>query len=93
MIQPAVIRGARVNDELITFVRTDGREVSAPTAWSHRLSTAPQEQRDQFEIEPAGLIVEWPELDEHIGVWTLLGVSEEDAMAAVGFAVPEAART
>ena len=27
-----------------------------------------QEQRDQFEIEPAGLIVEWPELDEQIGV-------------------------
>ena len=93
VIQPAVVRDARVNDELITFVLTDGREVSAPTAWSPRLSAAPQKQRYRFEIEPGGLIVEWPELDEHIGVCTLLGVPEEDAMAAVGFAAPEAART
>jgi len=34
-----------------------------------------------------GLIVAWPDLDEHIGVWALHGVSEEDAMAAVGLKV------
>ena len=62
-IQPAVVRAAHVDDDLITFVLTDGREVSAPTAWSRPLSAASQEQRDQFEIEPAGLIVERPALD------------------------------
>ena len=91
MIQPAVVRAAHVNDDLITFVLTDGREVSAPTAWSRPLSAASQEQRDQFEIEPAGLIVERPALDEHIGVWAPLGMSEEDAIEAVGFSAAEVA--
>jgi hypothetical protein len=93
VIQPAVVRDARVNDELITFVLTDGREISAPTEWSPRLSAAAQGQRDRFEVEPGGLIVEWPELDEHIGVWTLLGVSEEDAMTAARMAAPVVVRT
>lgn len=87
MIQPAIVRDVRVDDTLITFVLTDGREVSAPTIWSRRLSAAPQSQRDRFEIEPGGLIVEWPDLDEHIGVWTLLGVLEEDAIAAAGLRI------
>ncbi len=87
MIQPAIVRDVRVDDDLITFVLTDGRVVSAPTAWSRRLSTATPAERDHFEIEPEGLIVEWPDLDEHIGVWTLLGVSEEEAMTAAGLKV------
>jgi hypothetical protein len=91
MIQPAIVRDVRVDDVLITFVLTDGREVSAPTAWSGRLRSATQPQRDHFEIEPEGLIVEWPDLDEHVGVWSLLGVSEEDAMAAAGLPVLQAA--
>ncbi len=82
MIQTAIVRDVRVDDALITFVLTDGREVSAPTYWSRRLSAASQPKRDHFEIEPGGLIVEWPDLDEHIGVWTLLGVLEEDALSA-----------
>ena len=91
MIQPAIVRDVRVDDALITFVLSDGREISAPTAWSYRLTDANQEQRDQFEIEPEGLVVEWPEIDEHVGVWTLLGVTEEDAMLAVGLPLLEPA--
>jgi hypothetical protein len=87
MIQSAVVRDVRVDDALITFVLADGRVVAAPTSWSRRLRMASQSQRDHFEIEPEGLIVEWPDLDEHVGVWTLLGVSEEDAMSAVGLKV------
>lgn len=87
MIRPAIIRDVRVDDALITFVLTDDREVSAPTEWSYRLAGARQEQRDHFEVEPEGLIVEWPELDEHIGLWTLLGVPEEEVMMAAGLKV------
>jgi hypothetical protein len=87
MIQPAIIRDVRVDDSLITFVLADGREVSAPTSWSRRLSTVSKSQRDHFEIEPEGLIVGWPDLDEHVGVWTLPGVPEEDAMSAAGLKV------
>jgi hypothetical protein len=31
--------------------------------------------------------VEWPAIDEHIGLWTLLGVPEEEVLEAVGFDV------
>jgi len=89
MIQPAIIKDVRVTDSLFTFILTDGREVSAPTSWSSRLNGATQAQRDHFEVEPEGLIVEWPDLDEHIGIWSLLGVTEEDAMAAVGLPIVE----
>ena len=89
MIQPAIVSDVRVNDELISFVLADGREISAPTAWSRRLLDASQSQRDHFEIEPDGLMVAWPEVDEHVGVWSLLGVSEEDAMLAAGLPVLE----
>ena len=87
MIQPAIVRTVRVNDARIAFDLTAGRQVSAPTSWSGRLRSATQVQRDHFEIEPEGLIVEWPDLDEHVGVWSLLGVSEADAMVAAGLPV------
>lgn len=87
MIDAAVVRDVRVDDALITFVLADGREVAAPTRWSRRLNRATPAERSHFEIEPEGLIVAWPDLDEHIGVWTLLGVSEEDAMLAAGLRV------
>lgn len=91
MIQAAVVRNVRVDDALITFILADGREVSAPTKWSRRLARATRVERSHFEIEPEGLIVAWPDIDEHIGVWTLLGVSEEDAMTAAGLKVVQPA--
>ncbi len=66
---------------------TDGRELSAPTAWSHRLAAASPTERAASRIVHAGTIVEWPEIDEHIGVWTLLGVPEEDVLRAAGFEI------
>jgi hypothetical protein len=31
----------------------------------------------------------WTAIDEHIGLWTLLGVSEEDVMEAAGFDIEQ----
>lgn len=86
-MNPAIIRDVRVDDEHITFVLTDGRTVSAPTSWSARLSRATAAQRRAWEIGGFGTYVEWPAVDEHIGVWTLLGVPEDDALEAAGFKV------
>ncbi len=91
MTRTLIVRDVRVDDALITFVLADGREVAAPTRWSRRLEGATNAQRAHFEIEPEGLIVTWPDLDEHIGVWTLLGVSEEDAMTAARLQVVQPA--
>ncbi len=86
-MNPALIKHVRVDDERITFVLTDGREVSAPISWSERLTRATAEQRRNWEIGKSPTHVEWPAIDEHIGVWTLLGVPEDDALEAAGFRV------
>ncbi len=87
MIQPAVVKDVRVSDELITFALEDGRELSAPTAWSERLSRASKADREAFEIQSDGMVVVWPKIDEHIGVWSLLGVPEEEVFEAAGLRV------
>ncbi len=75
-VQQPVVNSVRVNDGLITFVLLDGRELSIPTAWSRRLTSATQTQRNHYKILPDGFVVTWPDVDEHIGVWTFLGVDE-----------------
>jgi hypothetical protein len=86
-MNPAIIKDVRVDDELITFVLTDGREVSGPTSWSARLTRASDQERRAWKIGGFGTYAEWPSIDEHVGVWTLLGVPEEDVMAAAGFEI------
>jgi hypothetical protein len=84
-VKAALIRDVRVDDQQLTFFLTDGREVSAPTSWSQRLTDATVKQRGAWRIGGFGTYVEWPSIDEHIGLWTLLGVSEQDVMEAAGF--------
>ena len=85
MMQRTHITSVRVDDELITFGLSDGRLVSAPTAWSLRLVNASAEQRADYRIDGPGIVVEWPSIDEHIGLWTLLGVPEDVVLEAAGF--------
>lgn len=87
MISQAIVTDVRVDDERITFVLADGRELSAPTSWSARLSRASAAERATWRVGGAGTHVEWPAIDEHIGVWTLLGVPEDEVLEAAGFAL------
>jgi hypothetical protein len=84
-MKAALIRDVRVDDQQITFMLTDGREVSAPTSWSARLTRANPKQRATWLLGGFGTHVEWPAIDEHIGLWTLLGVPEEEVLEAAGF--------
>jgi hypothetical protein len=84
-VKAALISDVRVDDEQLTFILTDGREVPAPTSWSKRLTEATAQQRGTWRLGGFGTYVEWPSIDEHIGLWTLLGVSEEDVLEAAGF--------
>jgi hypothetical protein len=43
------------------------------------------EQRAARRIGGFGTHVEWPAIVEHLGVWTLLGVPEDDVLEAAGF--------
>jgi hypothetical protein len=50
----------------------DGRSLSIPLAWYPRLFHASQEERQNWKLLGDGYAIEWPDLDEHIGVEGLL---------------------
>lgn len=87
-IQPAIISRVEVDADRLTMYLTDGRELTAPTSVSPRLAAATPGQRDHWTIQGMGTAVHWPELDEDIGVWTLLGVPEDLVLEAAGFHRP-----
>ena len=62
------VKEVLVTEELITFRLVDGRVVSAPLAWSWRLSDATRAQRNNHEIIGDGHGVHWPEIDEDLSV-------------------------
>lgn len=51
---------------------TDGRMFAVPLGWFPRLQHATDEERANRELIGGGYAVEWPDLDEHVGVEGLL---------------------
>jgi hypothetical protein len=60
------IEDAAVSDSSITFKLTDGHAVSVPLSWSWRLEGATEEERQNFQINPSGYSVHWPDVDEDL---------------------------
>ncbi len=81
-MRPAVIVSASVTDAYITVDLADGRRLAIPTAWSNRLAKASVAARANWQIGVLGEGLSWPDVDEDIGVWTFLGVSEEAVFEA-----------
>src|SRR4051812_11822615 len=50
----------------------DGRTVSIPLTWYPRLLNGSKAERHNWRILGDGYAIEWPDLDEHIGVEGLL---------------------
>lgn len=50
----------------------DGRELRVPLEWYPRLLHATSDERKNWQLLGDGYAIEWPELDEHIGVEGLL---------------------
>jgi hypothetical protein len=84
-VKPVKITTVAVEDERIEFVLSDGRRISAPITWSHRLASAFPAQRADYSISPSGTVVEWPSIDEHIALWSMLRVPEQVVTDAAGF--------
>ena len=61
-----------VTDEKLTVELSDGRTLSVPLSWFPRLLHGSKAERQQWEVFGDGYAIEWPELDEHIGVEGLL---------------------
>jgi hypothetical protein len=79
------VTAVAVDDDRIEFSLSDGRVISAPLTWSRRLVEASPAERADYSISPSGTVVEWPSVDEHIALWSMLRVPEEVALAAAGF--------
>jgi hypothetical protein len=50
----------------------DGRRVIVPLTWYPRLLKASRAERAKWRVLGDGYAIEWPDLDEHIGVESLL---------------------
>lgn len=59
-------------DARLVFHLVDGRAVSVPLEWFPRLLHATAEERGSWQLLGGGYAVEWPDLDEHIGMEGLL---------------------
>ena len=59
------------SDALIVEL-SDGRTLSVPLKWYPRLLEATDEERRNWQLLGDGYAIEWPDLDEHIGVEGLL---------------------
>jgi hypothetical protein len=67
-----VIVGAAINDDSLSIDLADGRELRVPLAWYPRLEVATPAERRNWRLLGNGYAIEWPDLDEHIGIEGLL---------------------
>lgn len=78
---PAVV-DVNVSDDRLTVVLADGRTLSAPLAWYPRLLAATPAERRHWQLLGGGYAIEWPDLDEHIGIEGLLAGRRSGESAA-----------
>ena len=64
--------GVTVADENLTIDIDDGRRLAVPLAWYPRLLHASLVERQNWQLLGNGYAIEWPDIDEHIGVEGLL---------------------
>jgi len=59
-------------DEKLVVDLVDGRSLSVPLSWYPRLLHASPAERQHWQLLGDGYAIEWPDLDEHIGIEGLL---------------------
>ena len=70
-MEPAISEAA-VTDEELALDLADGRSIRVPLSWYPRLFFASTAERQEFHLLGDGYAIEWPDLDEHIGIEGLL---------------------
>ena len=72
-----------VGAESLTVALADGRTLTVPLEWYPRLARAAEAERARWHLLGGGYAIEWPDLDEHIGIAGLLAghrSGESDAL-------------
>ena len=67
-----VALSVQIDESNIIVFLTDGRSLSVPLEWYPRLLHATPAERNHWQLLGDGYAIEWPDLDEHIGVEGLL---------------------
>src|SRR5439155_1980265 len=68
---PVATKVALTADHLVVEL-ADGRALTVPLAWYPRLLHGMETERQHWQILGDGYVIEWPDLDEHIGIEGLL---------------------
>jgi len=61
-----------MKDEKLVIEMIDGRSLSVPLSWYPRLLYASSQELQNWQILGDGYVIEWVDLDEHIGIEGLL---------------------
>ena len=69
--EPAMVKIVMKKDKFEVAL-DDGRSLLIPIAWYPRLLHATAKERRNWRLLGNGYAIEWPDLDEHIGVEGLL---------------------
>jgi hypothetical protein len=70
-MEPIAVEVSVADDDLSVRL-ADGRHIVVPLAWYPRLLHASEIERGNWELLGDGYAIEWPDLDEHIGIEGLL---------------------
>ena len=74
-----------VTEDKLTVDLADGRSLVVPLAWYPRLVQGSLAERHHWQLLGDGYAIEWPDLDEHIGVEGLLAGRRRSAHPASPF--------
>ena len=69
--EPVAVR-VTVTEDKLTVDLADGRSLIVPLVWYPRLMHGSPAERQHWQLLGDGYAIEWPDLDEHIGVEGLL---------------------
>ncbi|MCX7046999.1 MAG: DUF2442 domain-containing protein [Candidatus Sumerlaeota bacterium] len=69
--EPIAVDLSVTEDDLVVSL-SDGRRIFVPLAWYPRLLNGSSSERQNWQLLGNGYAIEWPDLDEHIGVEGLL---------------------
>ena len=70
-VDPSMVDIAVTADQL-TVTLADGRRLVVPLTWYPRLLRASPTEQQNWQLLGDGYAVEWPDLDEHLGIEGLL---------------------